>query len=205
MFIYYVYAYIRLKDSATAKAGTPYYIGKGKKQRAFLKHHNIPTPPFGQIIIVESNLSELGALAIERRLIRWYGRVDTNTGILRNKTDGGEGFSGFKRSKEQKDSIGKASSLRQRKRIDLGVHHFLNENPNNLKLTCVHCNKTVSMPNHNQWHGDRCKTGLHPKPAGGFATSNVSQIRKMCSHCNKYFDLGNYARYHGDKCKQLAV
>lgn len=26
--IYYVYAYIRSKDSETARAGTPYYIGK---------------------------------------------------------------------------------------------------------------------------------------------------------------------------------
>lgn len=25
---YYVYAYVRSKDSKTAKAGTPYYIGK---------------------------------------------------------------------------------------------------------------------------------------------------------------------------------
>lgn len=39
--IYYVYAYIRSKDSDTAKAGTPYYIGKGKHKRAFSKAHTV--------------------------------------------------------------------------------------------------------------------------------------------------------------------
>jgi hypothetical protein len=92
--IYYVYAYLRSKDSATAKAGTPYYIGKGKDNRAYGKHHfNIPSD-HSKIIFIECNLSEIGALALERRLIRWYGRKDCGTGILSNKTDGGEGASG---------------------------------------------------------------------------------------------------------------
>jgi hypothetical protein len=34
------YAYIRSQDSITAKAGTPYYIGKGCGMRAFKKHRN---------------------------------------------------------------------------------------------------------------------------------------------------------------------
>lgn len=95
-YIYYVYAYIRTNDSKTAKAGTPYYIGKGKNSRAWNKHVNIPTPKDqSKIIILERNLSEIGALALERRLINWWGKLDNNTGILRNKTDGGEGTSGI--------------------------------------------------------------------------------------------------------------
>lgn len=91
---YYVYAYLR-------ENGTPYYIGKGRKYRAWSKQHTINLPTKKEnIIIIEKNLSEIGSMAIERRLIRWYGRKNNNTGILQNLTDGGEGISGYKQSKQ---------------------------------------------------------------------------------------------------------
>jgi len=93
MNIYYVYAYLRSKDSATAKAGTPYYIGKGKNNRINEDHRNAPVPTDKSFIqFLYTNLSEDMALFIETCLISDYGRKDIGTGILNNKTDGGEGL-----------------------------------------------------------------------------------------------------------------
>ena len=98
---FYVYAYLRNKDSKTAKAGTPYYIGKGQYDRAWGHHYNNTTPKdHSNIVILEGNLSEVGAFALERRYIAWYGRKYSDNGILINLTLGGEGSSGHKRSKE---------------------------------------------------------------------------------------------------------
>jgi len=91
---YYVYAYIRSIDSNTSNAGTPYYIGMGKNKRAWNNHKHIKVPDdINKIIILEHNLTNLGAFAIERRMIAWYGRKDNNTGILLNRNDGGSGGS----------------------------------------------------------------------------------------------------------------
>ena len=119
MFIYYVYAYLK-------ENGTPYYIGKGKNFRAYQSHGNVPVPNNKKyIVFLEKNLSEIGAFALERRYIEWYGRIDLNTGILLNMQKGGTGGTTTKEalikiSKANignKNRLGKPQSKEARKKI----------------------------------------------------------------------------------------
>ena len=99
---YYVYAYLR-------EDGTPYYIGKGKNKRMYIDKGRPVKKPKNEdnIILLESKLDEETAFEKEKYYISLFGRKDIGTGILRNKTNGGEGSSGVIFPEEYKENMSK--------------------------------------------------------------------------------------------------
>lgn len=114
--MFYVYVY---RDPRPTKANQPVYVGKGSGDRD-ISHwskgsHNKPFQDFishlkqrGLVSICQRVLEtevEQEAFDKEIELIALYGRRDTNTGTLFNRTDGGEGASGAIRTNEEKEFL----------------------------------------------------------------------------------------------------
>lgn len=97
---YYTYAYLR-------EDGTPYYIGKGKGDRINDMNGRPTKPPKDKSrrIYLKCNLTEQEAFKHEVYMIFLFGRKDIGTGILRNKSNGGEGNSGLVVSQKNKEIL----------------------------------------------------------------------------------------------------
>ena len=96
---FYTYAYLR-------EDRTPYYIGKGQTNRMFYKTKEgdiKPPKDKSRIIFLKQNLTEEEAFKHEIYMIAVFGRKDLGTGILRNRTNGGDGVSGKMWSLEERE------------------------------------------------------------------------------------------------------
>ena len=114
---FYTYAYLR-------EDRTPYYIGKGNGDRVYRKRSkgiNAPKDK-NRIIKLKQNLTEEEAFRHEIYMIAVFGRKDLGTGIINNKTNGGEGVSGYTHTEETKkkiSEIGKGRECKQETRKKL--------------------------------------------------------------------------------------
>jgi hypothetical protein len=101
---FYTYAYLR-------EDRTPYYIGKGQTRRAYQQNGKSCAVPKdkSRIIFLKYNLTEEDAFKHEIYMIAVFGRKDLGTGILHNRTDGGDGPSGVVRSQQTKDKLRKVN------------------------------------------------------------------------------------------------
>ena len=177
MSIYYVYAYLR-------KDNTPYYIGKGSGRRAYQPHRTrnggVHTPKDkSKIVFLEQNLSEIGAFALERRYIQWYGRKDLDTGILRNLTDGGEGPSGVVRSETFRKNA--SIKLTGKKKT---LEHIANVVTARLA--------SPKARGYTAWN-----KGIPSKMRGTIAGPRP---KIKCPHCNLEGGSNAMKRYHFDNC-----
>jgi hypothetical protein len=83
---FYTYSYQR-------QDGTPYYVGKGSGNRAFINNgHGVHRPEDSARILVQRWESQEKAFEMEKWWIKLWGRKNNDTGILRNLTNGGEGL-----------------------------------------------------------------------------------------------------------------
>lgn len=150
---FYVYAWLK-------KSGEPYYIGKGKDQRAWRKG-------CGKVQILASNLSEKDAFAFEALLIKKLGRKDLGEGPLHNKNDGMIGgdtshHPNYIKSMKERDISGEKNPMYGRKRgkecsngLDISGDknpmydkgHLLKGKTKNKRLKCPLCDMESNSSN----------------------------------------------------------
>jgi len=167
---FYVYTY-------SYPNGVPFYVGKGTGKR--IKNHlwdakaNRKLNSFTVRVIkkllredkepivekIIDNIDEEFAFLIEEEFIRKYGRRNTNTGILTNNTDGGEGTSnakGIKRTPEQIEKMrialtGHKQSEETKRKRSLKAKGYVHK-----KVQCPKCGTIGGETGMKRHHFDNC-------------------------------------------------
>lgn len=124
----FIYGYVRQRNSEkySFKARTLYYVGKASRAiRVTEKHNGVPVPKNKKFIqILKRGLTEEEANHWECYYIAKLGRIDKGTGILRNRTDGGEGVMGRLVSEDQKRRRNEALAVTAGKRYGLNAEEW---------------------------------------------------------------------------------
>jgi hypothetical protein len=163
--------------------GTPIYIGKGTKKRAWVHFKDKSNSRLGNLlrkrlkdgVLIEpeflcKDVDEEFAFFVEEEMIRKYGRIDLGTGTLFNLTDGGDGVSGLVMSTESKAKF--------------SARIFTNEWKENISKG--HLGKKLSIEHINK-RTQTIKNTIYPKVE--------------CPHCPKEGKRCLMTRYHFDNCK----
>lgn len=166
----YVYKHIRLDKNE------PFYIGigfdnKGKYRRAYRHGRN---DIWGNIVnktnyiveIIEDGLSDEEVIETEKYWIKKFGRLNNNTGILSNLTDGGEGAIGMIHSDESKK---KMSEARLGKLLSDETKHKISKATKGHNYNTPEVRKKIS-DKHKQNEGFRIR---------GLSQSNLEHLKRV--------------------------
>lgn len=196
---FYVYEYVR-------EDGSPYYVGKGSGQRAFIKNKRGRPSDNSKIRFVKTNLTEQQALDLEKALIAKYGRKDLGTGILINLTNGGEGISNPSAGTRQKLANAKRSeSADTRKKRSVAAKNRVRSPltaETKQKISEKNLGKKRSLLAREKM--SIAKTG---KPSYYRTEETLMKQRRpkeqvTCPHCNKTGGISSMSRWHFNNCKE---
>ena len=191
---YYTYAYLR-EDK------TPYYIGKGKGNRIYSKQKYIKPPKDkSRIIFLKQNLTEEEAFRHEIYMIDVFGRIDLGTGILHNRTDGGDGSSGAIRSDETRKKIGEANkgkTLSEETRKKMGEAKKKMSNKTRIKYS--ETKKGEKNPNYGKTPSKETKKKMSESQKG---RTHSEETKRKLSEAHKGEKNPNYGKTLSDETKR---
>lgn len=182
--MYYTYAYLREDKS-------PYYIGKGKGNRAYRRRKTDIKPPKDKtrILILKQNLTEVEAFIHEKYMIALFGRKDLQTGILHNRTDGGDGSSNPSAETRKKMSEalkGKPRSNEVKRKISKAMKNKPLSEEHKKKLSKV--KKNVYTP----WNKGKKTNSQNASKKYNIKFNNGTEI--TISNLSKWCKVNEYSR-----------
>lgn len=199
---YYTYLWLR-------EDGTPYYVGKGTRRRAFVKHQRFSPPSDRVRIVIQDFDNEESALKAEVFLVSFYGREDINTGTLLNMTDGGDAPPSFKGKKRGPFSLehraklsaakkGKPGIRTGKKRPPLSPEHkaklaaanhrriyrrgWHHSEESKAYLSVLNKGKTLSAEHREKIRIKALARGISPETLVKMADTRRANFRKRCEH-----------------------
>ena len=203
---FYVYAYLR-------EDGTPYYIGKGKGNRAWIKGKNEVGKPKDntRIILLKENLSDNDAKSLEIYLIGHYGRKDMGEGILYNKTNGGDGVSLFGEKNPMYGKIKEKHHHYGKKRQEIAGENnpmYGKKGKAHPAYRYVHTENTINIIKKSKIGVKRTnfdQKGIKNPMYGKIGENNPNygktHTKYQCCHCHKIASNAMLKRWHNDNCK----